>query len=74
MNFDELLLQKTKETEDIIVSYLPKEEGNQKTVLEAMNYSVKVGGKDCVRFLWQRLTVCSVVRRRLSGRLWRRSR
>ncbi len=45
MNFDELLLQKTKETEDIILSYLPAEEGNQKTVLEAMNYSVKVGGK-----------------------------
>lgn len=45
MSFDELLVQKTKETEDIILSYLPKEEGNQKTVLEAMNYSVKVGGK-----------------------------
>ncbi len=45
MSFDELLTQKTKETEEIILSYLPAEEGNQKTVLEAMNYSVKVGGK-----------------------------
>ena len=45
MKFEETLLQKTKETEEIILSFLPKEEGNQKTVLEAMNYSVKVGGK-----------------------------
>lgn len=45
MSFDEILVNKTKETEEIILSYLPKEEGNQKTVLEAMNYSVKVGGK-----------------------------
>lgn len=45
MNFNEILTQKTKETEEIILSFLPKEEGNQKTVLEAMNYSVKVGGK-----------------------------
>lgn len=45
MNFEVMLSQKTKETEEIILSYLPKEEGNQKTVLEAMNYSVKVGGK-----------------------------
>lgn len=45
MSFDKLLAQKTKETEEIILSYLPAEEGNQKTVLEAMNYSVKVGGK-----------------------------
>ena len=45
MSFEEILSIKTKETEEIILSYLPKEEGNQKTVLEAMNYSVKVGGK-----------------------------
>lgn len=45
MSFDDLLIEKTKETEEIILSYLPREEGNQKTVLEAMNYSVKVGGK-----------------------------
>ncbi|MBE5880861.1 MAG: polyprenyl synthetase family protein [Lachnospiraceae bacterium] len=45
MNFDAMLSQKTQETEEIILSFLPKEEGNQKTVLEAMNYSVKVGGK-----------------------------
>ena len=31
--------------EQIIKEYLPKEEGYQKTVLEAMNYSVLAGGK-----------------------------
>lgn len=31
--------------EDIIYKYLPAESGSQKTVIEAMNYSVKVGGK-----------------------------
>ena len=28
-----------------MTSFLPKEEGYQKTVLEAMNYSVSAGGK-----------------------------
>ena len=33
------------EVEQIVTSFLPKEEGYQKTVLEAMNYSVSAGGK-----------------------------
>lgn len=45
LNGKELLNQYTKETEDVIYSYLPSEEGYQKTVLSAMNYSVKAGGK-----------------------------
>lgn len=45
MNFKEELAQKTQMAERIIYRYLPKEEGNQKTVFEAMNYSVKAGGK-----------------------------
>lgn len=36
---------RTKEIETIIASYLPKEEGYQKTIMEAMNYSVLAGGK-----------------------------
>ena len=39
------LKEKTKQTEDIIRKYLPKEEGRQKPVIEAMNYSVLAGGK-----------------------------
>lgn len=41
----ELLLQYTKEVEDVVYSYLPAEEGHQKTIFEAMNYSMKAGGK-----------------------------
>ncbi len=44
-NFNEELNKVTIETEEIIYSYLPKEEGLQSTVLEAMNYSMKAGGK-----------------------------
>lgn len=35
----------TKEVEKIITKYLPREEGFQKTVIAAMNYSVLAGGK-----------------------------
>ena len=45
MNFKDNLTQKTTETEAVIKTYLPAEEGYQKTVLEAMNYSFLVGGK-----------------------------
>lgn len=34
-----------EEIEEIIKGYLPKEEGYQKTIFEAMNYSVLAGGK-----------------------------
>jgi len=39
------IADKAKLIEEIIRGYLPKEEGYQKTVLEAMNYSVLAGGK-----------------------------
>lgn len=44
-NFNELLQKKVEEIEAIIEEFLPKEEGEQKTVLEAMNYSMLAGGK-----------------------------
>ena len=43
--FKEQLNHETKEMERIIRGYLPAEEGPQKVVLEAMNYSVLAGGK-----------------------------
>lgn len=43
--FNEILQEKTKIMERIIISFLPEEKGFQKTVIEAMNYSVTVGGK-----------------------------
>lgn len=37
--------EKARQIEKIIEKYLPKEEGFQKTVLEAMNYTMNAGGK-----------------------------
>ena len=45
MNFQDKLNQKTKEAEEIIRKYLPKEEGFARTMAEAMNYSMLAGGK-----------------------------
>ncbi len=45
MNFDIVLERKVKEIESIIKGYLPEESGWARTVAEAMNYSVNVGGK-----------------------------
>ncbi|MSS63753.1 polyprenyl synthetase family protein [Velocimicrobium porci] len=45
MDFKEELEKRVAYAEKVIYSYLPKEEGYQKKVIEAMNYSVKAGGK-----------------------------
>ena len=45
MNRKEEIALHTKEVEKIITKYLPKEEGFQKTVISAMNYSFLAGGK-----------------------------
>ena len=44
-DFDQELKTKTEEIEQIIYQYLPEENSKQKVICEAMNYSVKVGGK-----------------------------
>lgn len=45
MNFKEELENRAVSAERIIRKYLPAQEGYQKTVIEAMNYSVLAGGK-----------------------------
>lgn len=45
MNFEREQKQKIEYIEQILKSYLPKEQGHQATVLSAMNYSVMAGGK-----------------------------
>lgn len=42
---EELLREKVRDIEEGFSPYLPAEEGYAKTVLEAMNYSVRAGGK-----------------------------
>ena len=43
--FNTLMQEKTRELDRIINAFLPPEEGQQKTLLQAMNYSVLAGGK-----------------------------
>ena len=45
MNFKEELDKKASGCEAVLKKYLPAEEGYQRTVLEAMNYSTLAGGK-----------------------------
>lgn len=45
MSWEIKLKERVAEVEAVIQKYLPKETGYQKTVLEAMNYSVLAGGK-----------------------------
>ena len=45
MNFHEELKERTDWTQDVVAGFLPAEEGYQKNVMEAMNYSVLAGGK-----------------------------
>ena len=44
MEFDEEMNKRCCAAEEVIRSYLPAEEGYQKTLIEAMNYSIRSGG------------------------------
>ena len=44
-DFHELRKKRMEEIEQILTGYLPKEEGYQKTIMEAMAYSLMAGGK-----------------------------
>lgn len=45
MDFKEELEQRTRHAESVVYSYLPEVKGQDKTLLDAMNYSVRAGGK-----------------------------
>lgn len=45
MNFQDELKRRTDETEEILRSFLPAEEGFARTMAQAMNYSMLAGGK-----------------------------
>lgn len=45
MNFKEELQARVEKVEAVINRFLPKEEGLQKTIMQAMHYSVQAGGK-----------------------------
>lgn len=57
--FRRLLEQKTEEMNEMLEKYLPSEEGKQKMVLQAMNYSVRAGGKRLRPMLmWESFLLC----------------
>ena len=45
MSFDEQIQERARHIEAVIKKFMPKEEGYQKTVFQAMNYAVNAGGK-----------------------------
>ena len=45
MEFEQKMTEKVEYVERVIKSYMPEEEGFQKTVIEAMNYTMSAGGK-----------------------------
>ncbi len=45
MNFEQEMQQRVKEIEDVLIYFSPKEEGFQRKIMEAMNYSLMAGGK-----------------------------
>lgn len=56
-NFDEQMKKRVTEVKSIIENYLPQEDGFQRTLLEAMNYSMLVGGKKLRPLLMQQTYV-----------------
>lgn len=57
--FDRALREKSRYAETVLKMFLPQEEGFQKTVIEAMNYSLLVGGKRLRPILmWETYRIC----------------
>lgn len=57
--FEALIEKKTGELDEIIERYLPAEEGEQKAVIQAMNYSIRTGGKRLRPMLmWETFLLC----------------
>lgn len=59
MEFKQALKQRAEYVENLLKEYMPKEEGYQKKIIEAMNYSLDAGGKRLRPILT--LEACKVV-------------
>ena len=46
MTFKEEMKERTEVIEKLLVKYMPKAEGYQSQIMEAMEYSVMAGGRD----------------------------
>ena len=60
MNFNLEMEKRQEKITGILEYYLPKEEGFQKTVLEAMNYSMRAGGSDTYTQIVSPFLTCPV--------------
>ena len=74
MEFNKSLREKTKQANDVVMKFLPEEEGFPKLLLEAMNYSMRSGGKRLRPLLMQETYRVFGERIRQWNRLWRRLR
>ncbi|WP_296645135.1 polyprenyl synthetase family protein [Romboutsia sp. 13368] len=59
MEFKQALKERANQVEILLKRYMPKEEGYQKTIIEAMNYSLNAGGKRLRPIL--AMEACSIV-------------
>ena len=59
MEFKQALKERANQVESLLKQYMPKEEGYQKTIIEAMNYSLSAGGKRLRPIL--AIEACSIV-------------
>ena len=57
-NFEEILRERKEEMDGLLEAYLPEEEGMQKTIFKAMNYSIKIGGKRLRPIFMQEMYRC----------------
>lgn len=55
MEMREALAARTEQVQEIVYRYLPEEKGYQETIFEAMNYSMKAGGKRLRPMLMQEI-------------------
>lgn len=56
--FMEELQQKVEHINDVLEKFLPAEEGQQRIIFEAMNYSVRAVERGFCLSSWKRLTIC----------------
>ena len=72
MTFKEEMKERTEVIEKLLVKYLPKAEGYQSQIMEAMEYSVMAGGKRLRPMLMQE--TFSEEKEKISSRLWQQWR
>ena len=74
MNFKEEYTDRVEKIEKILKKYLPEKKGYQRTIMEAMEYSLMAGGKRLRPMLMKETLTCLAEKAGSSSRLWPLSR